>query len=391
MFNRISSVFLMTSLLLISAQVYAESPQHLVNKGNRAFARQKYDKALEAYEKAAVDLPESAHIYFNKGAAYYRKEDFAKATDAFVQAALKSKSTKLEAKCKFNLGLCSFREADRQKDSDLDKALEACGKSIGHFQEALKLDPDFIEAAENIEVVRLTMKSILDEVNKKKEDAQKQQEAMKKIAEQIKKLVEKQQELLDRNKYLSEEKEQKGDSPDLQNKISDMTKDQNDLTQKTMDTSKKLPSALNSSNPPPAMSDPVKKHLENAASEQKSALEKLEKSLTAPAQSNQQKALDELKKALESLGKGQNQNEGNKGEKQGQNPKDSNKGGKNKQKEAQPAAINKQQEKKEGEKPKAQIAQLPDNPQQILDEERKNKNARNMHQAGGFSEVDKDW
>ncbi len=168
-----------------------------------------------------------------------------------------------------------------------------------------------------------------------------------------------------------------------------MTEDQNDLFQETMDTAKKLPSSQQSKSPPQVKSDPVKKHLENAASEQKFALEKLEKSLNEAAETYQQNALDELKKAFESLGKGEKQNKGNKGKKQGRNSRDNNENGKNKRKAAQSAAKNEQKKKKEGEK--AQMAQLPDNAQQILDEERNNKNARNLSRTGGFSKVDKDW
>lgn len=183
MFKSLPSVLIiLVGFFLIPAQGWASSASKLVNEGNTAFAMRKYDRALEAYEKAALDAPESAYIYFNKGAAYYRKKDYAKAAAAFEQAALKSKDIKLEAQSKFNLGVCSFREAEQQRNGDLNKVLAACEKSIRYFQEALKLDPQFKEAAENIEVVRLTMKSILDEIKKQKEAAHKQQKARQKAA-----------------------------------------------------------------------------------------------------------------------------------------------------------------------------------------------------------------
>jgi hypothetical protein len=367
-------------LFFIPAHALAGSVENLVDKGNRAFAKGKYGEALEAYEEAAVDSPESPYIYFNKGTAYYRKEDYAKAKEAFEQAAVKSKSIKLESQSKYNLGLCSFREAERQQDSDLNKALEACAKSIQYFQESRELAPDFKEAAENIEVVRLTMKSILDEMNKQKEAAKKQQEAMKNAAEQMKKVIKKQQELLERNKYLSEEKIQKGESPELGNKIADLAEDQSDLRQKTLEIAEKLPlpQQTQTAKSVPASSVSAKKHLENAAVEQKLASEKLEKKQTMPAQANQQKALDELKEALEPpKDNKQNQNQNRqKGEK--------------KQEGAQ-SPENRPQEKKEGEKKEQQSAQLQDNAENILDEEKKNKRERRRHSAGSFREVDKDW
>jgi len=85
---------------------------------------------------------------------------------------LKSQDTKLEAKCNYNLGNCAFRECERQKDSDLKKSVEACKQAIGFYKNALRLNPEMAEAARNLEVARLTMKAMLDEI-KNREEAEK--------------------------------------------------------------------------------------------------------------------------------------------------------------------------------------------------------------------------
>ena len=399
-------ILAITGMAFATATAFAESARSLVEEGNVAYASGKYDRALEAYEKAAVEMPESAHIYFDKGAAYYKKEDFEKAAQAFEQAALKSKTADLEAKSRFNLGLCSFREAERQKDSDPGKALEACETSIRHFQDTLKLKPDFKEAAENIEVVRLTMKSILDAIEKQKEEARKQQEAMQKTADEIRRLIDEQQALLDRNTDLSAQKDQNGDSQELQSEMSDLAEEQNSLSRQTSDAAENVPApAASGQQPNQAAANPVKDHLENAASEQGKASEKLEGNQPEPAQENQKKALDELQNALAALEKGneaqQNQAENQGDKEKGQQAQSAeNKGQKDQdeQKEAQAADKNegqsdrpKEEGKQQEDEQQAQMAQLPDNPQQILDEERKNRNERDLGRAGGFSEVDKDW
>ncbi len=56
-------------LVLIPLQALAVSARKMVSRGNTAYAAEKYDEALEAYEGASVEAPESARIYFNKGAA----------------------------------------------------------------------------------------------------------------------------------------------------------------------------------------------------------------------------------------------------------------------------------------------------------------------------------
>ena len=79
-----------------------------------------------------------------------------------------------------------------RQDSDLKKALEECNKSIRHYQEALALDPGFHQAAENIELVRLVLKTILDEINRQKKAQEQQNEAMQRAAEQLKELISRQ-------------------------------------------------------------------------------------------------------------------------------------------------------------------------------------------------------
>ena len=205
-----------------------------------------------------------------------RKGDYAAAAEAFEKAAVKSKDVKLEAKSRFNLGNCAFREAERQKDSDLNKAVEACGKSIQHYQEALTLDPGFKEAAENIEVVRLIMKNILDEINKQKQKAQQQQEAMKQLEKQIKELIEKQQKALAQNQALQEEQKGEGDSKALRDRIQDLAQDQKDIQAQTEAVVEDLNKTC--SQTPPVEENPTKKHLNNAVTEQKAASGNLEKS-----------------------------------------------------------------------------------------------------------------
>ncbi len=368
-------IFLMPPL-----NVYADSPAGIVDKGNAAYLAGKYDVAISAYEEASVEAPESPHIYFNKGAAFYRKGDYASAAEAFEKAALKSKDIPLEAKSKFNLGNCAYREAERQQDSDLNKALEACTRSIRHYQEALDLDPDFNEAAENIEIVRLVMKTILDEINKQKEAQQQQQEAMRQAAEKLKELIKRQQGALDQNKQIEDERNQKGDSQKLKEKVRDMAQDQKDLQAETEALAKDIPKP--GSQNAPAAENPAEKHLKNAAKEQMAASGNLEQDHTTEAKGNQEKALKELKDALSSLGKEQNDG----GQKQEQQQQQDG------QQQQQASSADKGDQKQEGSNEDAAVAQqLSDDAGDILDEEKENQKQRRLRAAGDYRDVDRDW
>ncbi|MBE9551379.1 MAG: tetratricopeptide repeat protein, partial [Proteobacteria bacterium] len=208
-------------LLLMPLTALAASAGKMVSKGNTAYAAGKYDEALKAYEEASVVAPESARIYFNKGAAYYRQGDYTRAIEAFENAALNNRDGVIDARARFNLGNCAFRVAEGQKDHDPRQSLDAYKKSIRHFQEALERDAGFTEAAENIEVVRLIMKSVLDEIKKQEEAAQKEQADAEKTAEKIKQLIEDQQALLDRNMDLSTREREDGADDALQGKPAD--------------------------------------------------------------------------------------------------------------------------------------------------------------------------
>ena len=370
---------IMTCILLIpGTQVCAESPARLVKEGNTAYLAGEYDEALSAYEEASVEAPEAPQIYFNKGASLYQKGDYSGAAEAFEKAALKSKDIRLEAASKFNLGNCAYREAERQQDSDLNKALEACGKSIQHYQEALELDPDFTEAAENIEVVRLVMKTILDEINKQKEAQKQQQEAMQKTAEQLKELIEKQQNALNRNHQLEDERSQKGHSPELSDKIQDLARDQRDLKEETEELAKNMPKPAGQNTSPAEI--PAEKHLENAAKEQQAATGNLERQNTSEAGNNQEKAIEELEKALSSLGEKQ-KCEGQKQEQQQQE-------GDQQEQQQQSSPTD---EPSQCEENQDGMAQMSDDAHDILDEEKENKKQRRAQSAGGHRDVDRDW
>ena len=379
MLNKMAQLsILITSLLIPPGLVFADSPAELVRQGNTAYLAEKYDEALAAYEEASVEAPESPHLYFNKGTALYQKGDYAGASQSFEKAALKSRDLQLEASSKFNLGNCAFREAERQQDGDLQKALESCGKSIQYYQEALELDPDFSAAAENIEVVRLVMKSLLDAINKQKEAQKQQQEANQKIAETLKELIAKQNDALNRNRRLEQERNRKGASPELQGMTEELIQDQKDLQTETEDLEKDIPKPQNQN--APSQESPVATHLKNAVKEQQAATGNLEQQNSAAAEKNQEKAVEELEEALSALSSGQQCKSPDPQQQQQQQGE---------QQQQQEATADKRPE--EGGDEQEAAAQMGDDARDILDEEKENKKQRRMQSAGGYRDVDKDW
>jgi len=379
-------------------QAQAASKEKLVKIGNTFFSAGNYDEAINAYDEAAVDDPESPYIYFNKGTALYKKENFTAAIDAFGHAAIKSKDIILESKSRFNLGLCFFREGERQKDSDLKKALESYGLSVQSFQEGIDLNPDFKEAAENIEMVRLMMKSLLDEIKKQEEEAKKQQEQTQQIAEQIKKLIERQDALLHESQNLLTDQQ----SSEFTEKNQNIADAQDLLKQETQNLSQQLSvqqaqAAAPSGPVSMPQEHPSKQHLDDSTSAQEEAVQKLSENDTQTGVYQQEKSLKDLNKALETLKSDQNQqckNQQQQGEQQQSAQQDQNQGEPNQGDEAKDTKSKNQGDQDENtdeEKQQGQAMQLTDDADNILDEEKENNKQRMPISSGAFKEVDKDW
>ena len=168
--HRIITVLL---LVVISAQiVFAESVEDQVRKGNKKYAQGNFNEAINEYDQALVDKPDAMRPKFNKANSYYRLDDIAKAMDLYEEVATGARDMGLVTKAKYNTGNCYFQRGSKQKDSDLQKALDDMKTSITFWRQVLDIEPENKKAAKNIEVARLIIKDILDQLNKQKQQQQ---------------------------------------------------------------------------------------------------------------------------------------------------------------------------------------------------------------------------
>ncbi len=371
------SLLIVLSTLSMTGPTLAASSGDLVAEGNRAYQSGKYDEALAAYEGASVDAPESPQVYFNKGAAYYMKGDYMKARDMFEQAALKSKDLSLEARSQYNLGNCSFRESERQRDSDLQKSLSALEQSIGHYQKALELDPALEDAAHNIEVARLTIKQIMDEIKKQQEQAKEQEEKQRQMTEKLKELIQRQEELEKDTKTLEDEKKKEGNSPDRHKRSRELARSQGELKTDTDKLTEELKSPQDQPNPAVAQ---AKEHLQHSTTAQEKAETDLKKEKLSHAQTAQRESAEEMKKALEAMSCGC-----------GQQPQDKDQEKQEEKSEGQQQAGGEPgSEERRLEQQQPAVARE-EQAHDILNEERENREQRQLSIPGGYRPVDKDW
>ncbi len=410
MAQRIPALFrLVAGVLCLVQSTHAGNSHTLIQQGNAAYQSGNYEEALSAYDEASVDAPEAPEIYYNRGAVFYRQEDYDQAKQAFEKAALKSVEPILESRSLYNLGNCAFREAERQRDSDLQKAFESCEAAIKRYQDALRRNPELVNAAENIEIVRLYMKALLDEIEKQKQEQQQQQQQQEDLAQKLKQLIQRQATALEENRRLHARSGQPDASQqqEISLGMEDLTKEQRSIQTDSEAVSNQIQETLaqhaqaaqtpaqTATNQPAA--DPqqlaqmqeklgkVRDHVDNAVGQQAEANRKLPLRQLAQAQPNQESSEAELKKALEALQDEDQQQQ----QQQGQNNEEGDKE-EPEQQESSEDQLGQQQDGQQEEEQQEQEMQAA-KAEDILNEEKDQREERRRKMPVRFRAVDKNW
>jgi tetratricopeptide (TPR) repeat protein len=399
--------------------VNAESAGSLVTLGNELYTAGEYEKALEAYEKARAEQPDSGEVFFNEGNAYFRKGEYDKAREAYQSAALKTKDLSLEAFAHYNLGNSIFAEGQKQLETDPRKALSQWEQSIQHFQEALRIDPRLNEAAQNIEVVRISIKDLADRIKKAEESAREQQRQHEEVRKQLDEVIREQESELKENESLQQKAGQNAEAS-VDKEARRLASDQEKTRQKTGEIADKLKElrqqqqqSQKSQQQPEPSGQPTQEHLERAQEAQRSAVEKLDKQDLAEAIKSQEEALQELKDALSKpedskSDQGQCQNpqaggqDGEEGseDKQQKEAAPADQSGEEKEKAAKPAQQQQSTEQKSGSEQKESGESgseqkmggvFRESPENILREEKENRLQLHRALQGGHRPVEKDW
>ena len=155
-------------LALVQAAT-AESVRVVTSEGNKLYRQGNFNEAINQYDQALVEAPQALEPKFNKANSYYRLDDLTQAMNLYREVAAESKDMTLVAKAKYNLGNTYFQQGSKQTDSNLQKAIEDMETAIGSWRGVLDIESDNTKAARNIEVARLTIKDLLDQLNKQQQ------------------------------------------------------------------------------------------------------------------------------------------------------------------------------------------------------------------------------
>jgi Ca-activated chloride channel family protein len=163
-------VFQILLALLIAQAAFADSARDSTSEGNKLYKQGNFNEAINSYDQALTEAPGALEPKFNQANSYYQFDDLSKALDLYREVAAESKDMKLVAKAKYNLGNTYFQQGSKQKDSNLQKAIDDMKTAIGSWRGVLDIEPENKKAAKNIEVARLVIKDLLDQLNKQQQD-----------------------------------------------------------------------------------------------------------------------------------------------------------------------------------------------------------------------------
>jgi tetratricopeptide (TPR) repeat protein len=358
--------------------VSADSAEDLVNQGNRLYNKGSFNEAIKEYDEALIDQPQTLEPKFNQANCYFQLDDLAKAIDLYNEVAAESKDMGLVAKAKYNLGNSYFKRGFKQKDSDLQKALEDLQTSIVYWRSALDIDPENENAAKNIEVARLIIKDIIDQINKQKQEQEKQAEKQKQLQEQLKEILEQQKALANQTQQtMSQEDNGQISQQQASENYTKQAEEQSRLKSQTEHTSQQIQQQA-PNNPVPPQLQQAEEELNKAVDKQADAEEQLNTSDGNSAKQAQDEATEHLENAMKALA-GDNQ--------QGQQQQQEQQSQQQSQQDQQ-----EQDETQQEQQQKQQEAVAPDTTaEDILNKEQREKKQRQILQRSGYQKVEKDW
>lgn len=170
-----------------------------VDKGNKDFAQGKYDAALEQYQVAEAERPESPELEYNIAGVLHEQEKYEEAVDRYTKA-LNSEDIGVTANAHYNLGNTYFRMGDYQK-------------AIESYQQALQLRPEDMDSKYNLELSRRLLKEQMqaqpqDSTNQNQQKQQQQDEQQQQQQEQQQNDQQEQQQQGQQNEENKDQKDQ---------------------------------------------------------------------------------------------------------------------------------------------------------------------------------------
>ncbi|MEW5795482.1 MAG: tetratricopeptide repeat protein [Candidatus Zixiibacteriota bacterium] len=190
--------------VLAFSTVFAASVETLVKEGNMAFRAQKFNEALERYQMAETERPESPELDYNIAGVLYQQGKYEETVGRY-NGALNSQDASIHPKTNYNLGNTYYRMGDYPN-------------AITHYQKALEADPTDLDAKFNLELARKMLKEQLKP--EQQENQQQQQKQQQDQQQQRQQQNQQEQEQQDQQQQQQQEQQQQPQQTEQQKPIS---------------------------------------------------------------------------------------------------------------------------------------------------------------------------
>ena len=159
----------MLILLFLPSVIFAQTERAIIKKGNEAYEKKEYDKAIASYQKVTGKNPVNATAQYNLGNALYKNKKTDEAVSAYDNAVNNSNSAEDKSRSYYNKGVVL------QNDKKLPECIDA-------YKNALKLNPGDEDARQNLQKALVQQKQQKEKKNKeekKPKEDEKQKEKQK--------------------------------------------------------------------------------------------------------------------------------------------------------------------------------------------------------------------
>ncbi|MEO6254196.1 MAG: VWA domain-containing protein [Ferruginibacter sp.] len=160
--NAVKKIALVSLLIIgncfLPMALFAQDEKPLIKKGNEAYEKKEYDKAIINYQQATEKAPANPTAQYNLGNALYKNKKPDEAVQAYENALANATSNADKAKAFYNKGVVL------QHNKKLAECIEA-------YKNALKLDPQDEDARQNLQRALQQQKE-----QQKKDDKDKKEE-----------------------------------------------------------------------------------------------------------------------------------------------------------------------------------------------------------------------
>ncbi len=163
-------VLTMLFVSIANSRVVAQVDKSKVEAGLTAYHKQKWDDAVSEFQNALQGDPDNPQLNYDLAASLYKKEKYEDALKALEKAQL-SPDADLQENAFYNAGNTLFK-------------LEKYAEAVEAYKKALDLNPNALDAKQNLELARLKMKN--EEQKKQEQDQKKDQIKPSEYAKQLK-------------------------------------------------------------------------------------------------------------------------------------------------------------------------------------------------------------